>query len=111
MLLTAFQSSEREPRMPSRRSATSSPSTRSSSPGTATICPRSPTGNGEDMPRRLEAPVQRKLTTSERLAQQSDSHSKHEICLVMQGCHPHIRWSQTRKPGRIKRIEPTENLN
>jgi subtilase family serine protease len=26
-------------------------------------------------------PVRRKLTTSERLAEQPDSHSKHEICL------------------------------
>src|SRR5262249_42829006 len=50
----------------SRRFATSSSSTRSSFAGTATICLRSPTGSGEDMPRRLELSVQRKLTTSER---------------------------------------------
>src|SRR5215467_10085800 len=51
--------------MPNRRSAISSLSTSSSFAATATICLRSPIGNGEDMPRRVELPLQRKAITSE----------------------------------------------
>src|SRR6266513_3886812 len=48
----------------SRRFATSSSSTRNSFASTATISSRLATGNGEDTPRRPEAPVPWKLTTS-----------------------------------------------
>src|SRR5262249_17589001 len=50
--------------MPSRRSATSSSTTRSSSPATVTICRRSPAGGG-DRKRLPQGSVQRKATTSD----------------------------------------------